>query len=1227
MNQNKYSDDVLLIFIGYACDAQKEVSAVTELKQDLQKHLNHLNRVSPAKYHHTVEFFTWEEDADSGVGGQKKKIDKYLKRADIAIFIFKNRVGKVTWEELEELRNNDQKEIPIIASFPATPSSDFDFNEIEVIEGWEDLLKKKSSLTQDWTGEESCSITPIVSYENTEHLKEIVLEKLQNIISSIESSNKDKHVTPSQKSFIENNRQFIDKSTGKVDYDPSLVRYFRSKLRKAISAETKELDDTEFLEKEGFLRDGSLTIVGALLFTNTPCILIPTAKIKCVRYYGDDKSADRNRDDYKKSLLKQIEESYDFIQLNIEKKEKPIDDDLTSKTVYKFPMVTVREIIANAVSHRDYTNNEKQIHIRIFDNSIEVESPGRWFQKVLPENQNIPLSKLCGGSVKRNTSLADALASIDIMEAEGSGIFTSVKECRELNAPEPIVVEKKGSVFVKIFPIKDWDKIGVDKMIKRNKKPELSKGLILYSHSDMAWTHRLKEHLKVLELEKIFTFWNDTKLRWGENWLTELDKSLETANIAVLLISPNFLTSDIISKKEISSLLERYQNDGLVVIPVLVRPCPWTKVPWLAKIQVFPNDGEPLSKGSEIEIDKKLADLVEIIHDIVIDKTVYLSSSNSSNLTNTTLLTNLPSRNIRFIDRTEELRFLENQLKKTNRVLLVNGLAGIGKTELCKRFFLENYKKFLFAGWIDYIDSIKNSVVSGIRTNLVKPDENDTLDDQFNRMMNFLQNLEPDTLLVIDNINNPDDQYLNRIAALPFKVIANSRLRLEGFETLTLDFLSMESCKSLFYEFYQGERDDEYVEKIVERCGRHTLAVELLAKTAQNAGMPVKSLHENLTAKGFNLNEAIGETVSTFWHNEKQRKQFFNHLLTIFDLSNITDDELHILTNLSVLPSIYISLNDISEWMALETKENINALVRKGWLLRDKLNIFMHQVSQEVVRYKTTPDAEKCENLIIAIGNELYLKPGENPLNKKEYIIFAELLLQYIDEDNKNLATLSNNLSTIYQDMGNLDKSLLFQLKAVKIKENIMDKNHPTLANSYNNLSGIYQDMGQLEQALEFQLKTMGIFENILEKNHPSLAQSYNNLSLIYKDMGHLEQALEFQLKSMEIFENILDKNHPSLATSYNNLSLIYQALSQAEKALEFQTKAVEIREKVLDKKHPDLATSYNNLALVYLDLRNHRSAKEYSEKAVAILEQIFPNGHPNLEAMKRNLDYIKKKI
>ncbi len=590
-------------------------------------------------------------------------------------------------------------------------------------------------------------------------------------------------------------------------------------------------------------------------------------------------------------------------------------------------------------------------------------------------------------------------------------------------------------------------------------------------------------------------------------------------------------------------------------------------------------------------------------------------------------LTPKPAKTIDLIGREEELKDIGHTLERTDRVLLVNGLGGVGKTELCKRYFWDNIDNYIHLAWVDVVGNIRESFVSAFNIEGIGFGESDTMDERFEKIMDFLNCLDKNSLLVVDNIENPEDEDLDSIRALPFKVIANSRLNFEGFETHTLDFLSPGKCKDLFYKHYKGKRDDAYVENIVKRCGSHTLSVELLARTAQNAALPIKSLYEKLETRGFNLNDVIGDKVHTFWHNEKERKRFFNHLLKIFDLSDVTKGELHILNNLSVLPPIYIPISDFCEWMELETKEDINSLVFKGWLKQEEggFNIFMHQVIQEVIRYKTSPDAKKCENLIQSLSDKLDVEPGENPIDKKGYVIFAETLLQHIEKNDKDLATLSNNLSLRLKDLGSLEKALGFQLKALKIIEQVLDKNHPYLATSYNNLAGIFQDLGQPEKALEFQLKALKIDENTLDKNHPSLATSYNNLALIYQDLGQPEKALEFQLKDVEISEQVLDKNHPDLATSYNNLALIYKALGQPEKALEFQLKALKIKEQVLDKNHPSLATSYNNLALIYEYLKDYKSAFQYGEKAVAILQKVFPDGHPDLDLYKSNLEGMKE--
>jgi len=189
-------------------------------------------------------------------------------------------------------------------------------------------------------------------------------------------------------------------------------------------------------------------------------------------------------------------------------------------------------------------------------------------------------------------------------------------------------------------------------------------------------------------------------------------------------------------------------------------------------------------------------------------------------------------------------------------------------------------------------------------------------------------------------------------------------------------------------------------------------------------------------------------------------------------------------------------------------------------------------------------------------------------------------------------------LSTLYRDLGDFNKALESGLKALEIRERVLDKNHPDLATSYNNLSVLYQALGDLPKALEFGLKALEIRERVLDKNHPDLATSYNNLSSLCRALGDLNKALEFGLKALEIRERVLDKNHPDLATSYNNLSVLYQAIGDLNKALESGLKANSVFERVLDKNHPSLAISNSNLSSLYQALGDLNKAKYYNQKS-----------------------------
>lgn len=137
----------------------------------------------------------------------------------------------------------------------------------------------------------------------------------------------------------------------------------------------------------------------------------------------------------------------------------------------------------------------------------------------------------------------------------------------------------------------------------------MPKVFISYSHKDEDWKNRLQTQLAVLESQGLLSVWEDRKIAAGDDWYPEIERAIESAHIAILLISADFLSSKFIQGKEVPPLLERRKKEGLRVIPLILKPCPWQTVGWLSKIQGRPIENKPLSGFDEHYQDHHLSEL------------------------------------------------------------------------------------------------------------------------------------------------------------------------------------------------------------------------------------------------------------------------------------------------------------------------------------------------------------------------------------------------------------------------------------------------------------------------------------------------------------------------------------------------------------------------------------------------------------------------------------------
>jgi hypothetical protein len=147
-------------------------------------------------------------------------------------------------------------------------------------------------------------------------------------------------------------------------------------------------------------------------------------------------------------------------------------------------------------------------------------------------------------------------------------------------------------------------------------KPKKNKVFISYSHEDKDWLERLKIHIKPFEKKGIIDLWDDTKIKPGMLWREEIKKALDTTKVAVLLVSANFLASDFIIDNELPPLLQAAEEEGTIILPVIIRPCAFSETE-LVQFQSVNPPSKALSGMSEHDQEQVFVKIAKRIREVL----------------------------------------------------------------------------------------------------------------------------------------------------------------------------------------------------------------------------------------------------------------------------------------------------------------------------------------------------------------------------------------------------------------------------------------------------------------------------------------------------------------------------------------------------------------------------------------------------------------------------------
>jgi predicted HTH transcriptional regulator len=204
---------------------------------------------------------------------------------------------------------------------------------------------------------------------------------------------------------------------------------------------------------------GKLTNAAVLLFGKYPQRFFLTSEVKCAHFHGTrvEKPIPFYQV-YKGTLFDLVDQAADFVLSKIDLAVGTRHISIEVPTAYEIPREAIKEVIVNAVAHRDYYSTAS-VQVMLFRDRLEVWNPG-----TLPPQLSIETLKHDHGSFPHNPLIADALYYAHYIERMGTGIQDIVEKCVKFGLPEPEFKIRDGFVTI----IRRKSNIAYEKVVKES---------------------------------------------------------------------------------------------------------------------------------------------------------------------------------------------------------------------------------------------------------------------------------------------------------------------------------------------------------------------------------------------------------------------------------------------------------------------------------------------------------------------------------------------------------------------------------------------------------------------------------------------------------------------------------------------------------------------------------------------------------------------------------------
>ena len=572
----------------------------------------------------------------------------------------------------------------------------------------------------------------------------------------------------------------------------------------------------------------------------------------------------------------------------------------------------------------------------------------------------------------------------------------------------------------------------------------------------------------------------------------------------------------------------------------------------------------------------------------------------------------VPAPCAHFCGRDQELKELHEALIR-HRVLFLEGVAGIGKSEIAKAYAREHKKEYTNSIYIMYSGDLRRDITDMYFTDDLP---SDTDEARFFRHDRFLRTLKEDTLLIIDNfdVRSIKERFLIFLQHYRCRIILTTRNHWPGQQILRIERIADdEALFQMVARFYpEAEKKRSFILKFMMLLQYHTLILELAARLFGRGMMTPEVVAGMFCIHGTKIGSK--DKIRIVKDGKARKDTFEDHIHALFGLYNLSETQQDILRCMVLVPAAGIPMRLLGFWMGFKDLNDVNDLIDLGLLKQlPGGRVALQNTLRPVCRSELETSVSRCQMLLEPLRFTCQLHGVDVPDYKliyqivdctmkyaqkddmPYYLLLLEDTFQYLEkyQYKTGMQKILYELERRIKHGTDRDRALLLDCKAqmtddpqesIKLMKQALtmlpeiNKDNALLASNLNaNLGGTYRMLHEYPLAKEHMETAMRIMEQFgITGYHDSFSQIIN-YAILLGDMGEPEKGL-IGLEKVERL--IRDANphsydHGMLLQAKGTLQLsigdMVNALSNLRNALYCFSKAFEGDEVLTAEKRKEL--------------------------------------------------------